>query len=58
MRGKAMTVWLRVAPEGVKTKRQLERWVARGVERPLAAAQALISRAERPRRSPLRARLR
>jgi TfoX/Sxy family transcriptional regulator of competence genes len=32
MRGKAMTGWLRVAPEGVQTKRQLERWVARGVE--------------------------
>ena len=23
--------WILVAPEGVKTKRQLERWVARGV---------------------------
>jgi len=31
MRGRAMDGWLRVAPEGVSTKRQLERWVARGV---------------------------
>jgi hypothetical protein len=31
MRGKAMDGWLRVEPEGVATKRQLERWVQRGV---------------------------
>ncbi len=31
MRGRAMDGWLRVAPEGVGTKRQLERWVERGV---------------------------
>jgi hypothetical protein len=31
MRGKAMEGWLRVEPEGVATKRQLERWVQRGV---------------------------
>ncbi len=31
MRGRAMDGWLRIAPEGVGTKRQLERWVARGV---------------------------
>jgi hypothetical protein len=31
MRGRAMDGWLRVAPEGLKTKRQLERWVSRGV---------------------------
>lgn len=31
MRGRAMDGWLRVAPEGVGTKRQLERWVRRGV---------------------------
>lgn len=31
MRGRAMQGWLRIDPEGVKTKRQLERWVARGV---------------------------
>jgi TfoX/Sxy family transcriptional regulator of competence genes len=31
MRGRAMDGWLRVAPDGVKTKRELERWVARGV---------------------------
>jgi TfoX/Sxy family transcriptional regulator of competence genes len=31
MRGRAMDGWLRVAPDGVKTKAQLERWVARGV---------------------------
>jgi hypothetical protein len=30
MRGRAMQGWLRVAPEGLKTKKQLERWVARG----------------------------
>ena len=31
MRGKTMDGWLRVDAEGLKTKRQLERWVARGV---------------------------
>jgi TfoX/Sxy family transcriptional regulator of competence genes len=31
MRGRGMQGWLRVDPEGVRTKRQLERWVARGV---------------------------
>ncbi len=31
MRGRAMDGWLRVAPEGLKTKRQLEPWVKRGV---------------------------
>ena len=32
MRGREMQGWLRVDPEGLRTKRQLERWVARGVE--------------------------
>ncbi len=32
MRGRTMDGWLRVAPEGVATKRQLERWVKRGVD--------------------------
>jgi TfoX/Sxy family transcriptional regulator of competence genes len=32
MRGRSMAGWLRVGAEGVKTKRQLQRWVARGVE--------------------------
>jgi hypothetical protein len=31
MRGRTMDGWLRVAPEGVRTKRQLEPWVGRGV---------------------------
>jgi TfoX/Sxy family transcriptional regulator of competence genes len=31
MRGRVMEGWLRVEPEGVATKRQLERWVARAV---------------------------
>lgn len=31
MRGREMVGWLRVAPEGVRTKRQLEGWVAKGV---------------------------
>jgi TfoX/Sxy family transcriptional regulator of competence genes len=31
MRGRSMQGWLRVAPEGTQNKRQLERWVARGV---------------------------
>lgn len=30
MRGRVMDGWLRVDPEGVRTKRQLERWVAIG----------------------------
>jgi TfoX/Sxy family transcriptional regulator of competence genes len=32
MRGRAMDGWLRVDPEGVRTKRDLERWVRRGVD--------------------------
>jgi hypothetical protein len=31
MRGRAMQGWLRVDVEGLRTKRQLERWVTRGV---------------------------
>lgn len=30
MRGRAMDGWLRVAPEGAETKRDLDRWVAVG----------------------------
>jgi hypothetical protein len=30
-RGRTMDGWVRVAPEGVKTKRQLQTWVQRGV---------------------------
>jgi hypothetical protein len=31
MRGRELTGWLRVDEEGVRTKRQLEAWVKRGV---------------------------
>ena len=31
MRGRPMAGWLRVADEGIRTKRQLEPWVKRGV---------------------------
>ena len=31
MRGRVMEGWLRVDPEGVRSKGQLARWVARGV---------------------------
>jgi TfoX/Sxy family transcriptional regulator of competence genes len=31
MRGRMMPGWLRVDAEGLRTKRQLERWVARGI---------------------------
>jgi hypothetical protein len=31
MRGREMDGWLRVHPDGVRTKRQLEPWVKRGV---------------------------
>ena len=31
MRGRAMRGWLRVEPEGVRSKRQLDPWVRRGV---------------------------
>jgi hypothetical protein len=31
MRGREMDGWLRVDPEGLKTKRDLERWVSIGV---------------------------
>ena len=31
MRGREMQGWLRVDPEGVRTKRQLQPWVERGV---------------------------
>src|SRR4051794_20305115 len=32
MRGRAMTGWLRIDPEGVRTKRELRRWVEVGVK--------------------------
>lgn len=32
MAGRETRGWLRVAPDGVKTKRQLQGWVTRGVE--------------------------
>ncbi len=32
MRGRAMQGWLRISPEGVRTKRELSRWVRRGVD--------------------------
>src|SRR5438445_9468493 len=31
MRGRVMQGWLRVEPQGLRTKRQLEGWVKRGV---------------------------
>jgi TfoX/Sxy family transcriptional regulator of competence genes len=31
MRGRVMDGWVRVEAEGLQTKRQLERWVARGI---------------------------
>jgi TfoX/Sxy family transcriptional regulator of competence genes len=31
MRGREMDGWLRIGPEGLRTKRQLEGWVRRGV---------------------------
>jgi TfoX/Sxy family transcriptional regulator of competence genes len=31
MRGRSMDGWLRIAPEGVRTKRQLEPWVRQAV---------------------------
>jgi len=31
MRGRAMEGWLRIDREGLRTKRQLERWIAHGV---------------------------
>ena len=31
MRGRPMDGWIRVAPEGIKTKRQLEPWVKRSL---------------------------
>ncbi|MBV9311766.1 MAG: TfoX/Sxy family protein, partial [Solirubrobacterales bacterium] len=30
MRGRKMDGWLRIDPDGVRTKRELERWVRRG----------------------------
>ena len=32
MRGREMAGWLRVDPDGVRTKRQLAPWVKRGVD--------------------------
>jgi TfoX/Sxy family transcriptional regulator of competence genes len=32
MRGREMRGWVRVDPDGVRTKRQLEPWVRRGME--------------------------
>ena len=46
MRGRPMTGWVFVALEGVRTRRQLEAWVARGV----AEARTLPAKGARPRR--------
>ena len=46
MRGKPVEGWLRVAAEGVRTRRQLEPWVRRGA----AYAASLPVKAKRPRR--------
>lgn len=32
MRGRPMQGWLHIAPEGLRSKRELERWVRRGVD--------------------------
>jgi hypothetical protein len=48
MRGKTMDGWLRVEAEGVTTKRQLERWVQRGV----AYARSLPPKGKSPGRAP------
>lgn len=32
MRGRPMRGWIRVAPDGLKTKRELSAWVRRGVQ--------------------------
>ena len=46
MRGRPMTGWVFVALEGVRTRRQLEAWVARGV----VQARTLPAKSARPRR--------
>ncbi|HAM02247.1 MAG TPA: RNA methyltransferase [Acidimicrobiaceae bacterium] len=46
MRGRAMAGWLRVAPEDVATKRQLEKWVRLGT----GYARSLPSKAANKRR--------
>ena len=45
MRGRAMNGWLRVDPAGLRTKRQLEPWVARGVPTRCRSREALNSSA-------------
>ncbi len=45
MRGRVMDGWLRVDAEGVRTKRQLERWVAIGV----SYARSLPAKSEKAR---------
>jgi TfoX/Sxy family transcriptional regulator of competence genes len=47
MRGRPMTGWVFVALEGVRTRRQLQAWVARGV----AVARTLPAKGSRDRRS-------
>ena len=46
MRGRAMDGWIRVADEGIKTKRQLEPWVKQGV----AAAKAKPTKEPKPKK--------
>jgi TfoX/Sxy family transcriptional regulator of competence genes len=53
MRGRVMQGWLRVDAEGLQTKRELQRWVARGVayarSLPSKPARAVSARAARKR---------
>ena len=48
MRSRAMQGWLRVDAEGVRTKRQLERWVARGTAYAQSLPRKRSGQTERP----------
>ena len=43
MRGRDLAGWLRVDPEGLRTKRQLTPWVRRGVDHALADADVALA---------------
>jgi TfoX/Sxy family transcriptional regulator of competence genes len=56
MRGRMMTGFVRVAPEGYRTEAELKKWVKRGVDFVAAMPSSPPARKQTPRKAPKRQR--
>jgi hypothetical protein len=56
MRGRMMTGFVRVAPEGYRTEAELKKWVKRGVDLVAAMPSSPPARKQTPRKAPKRQR--